>query len=103
MDLHYCRGIYHTYSHLGFVIIDFLVAKDNFFSNVLSFVKAMQHPLGFYKYVVEPKRFLIYPNRDISFVLNNYGHEKYPYNSLDQNNSMHSVYKILSSGYCFLF
>jgi hypothetical protein len=45
---------------------------------------------------MEPKGFLIYLNRGIAFALNNYGHKQDPSNSLDQNDSIHGVYKILS-------
>jgi hypothetical protein len=37
----------------------------------------------------------------IARALSNYGHKQYPFNSLDQNNSIHGVYTILSWGYCF--
>jgi hypothetical protein len=63
---------------------------------LLGFVKVMQYPFEFYKYVMEPKGFLIYPNRGIACTLNNYGHKKYPSNSLYQKNSIHGVYKIPS-------
>jgi hypothetical protein len=45
---------------------------------------------------MEPKGFLIYLNKVIAFALNNFGHKQYPSNSLDQNNSIHGVYKIPS-------
>jgi hypothetical protein len=45
---------------------------------------------------MEPKGFLTYHKRGIKHALNNYGHEQYLSNSLDQNNSIHGVYKILS-------
>ncbi len=38
----------------------------------------------------------------IAHALSNYGHMKYPYNNLDQNDSVHGVYKIPSWVYCFL-
>jgi len=49
-------------------------------------------PLGFFKYVMEPKGFIIYINKGIACALNNFGHKQYPSNSLDQNNSITSVY-----------
>jgi hypothetical protein len=52
--------------------------------------------LRFYKYVMEPKGFLIHFNRDIACALNNFGHKQHPYNSLDQNNSIQGVYGIPS-------
>jgi hypothetical protein len=45
---------------------------------------------------MEPKGFLIYPNKGIACALNNFGHKQYPSNSLDQNNSIHGVYRIPS-------
>jgi len=52
---------------------------------------------------MEPKGILIYLNRGITFALSNFGHKQYPSNSLDQNNSIHGVYKILYEGIIFLF
>ncbi len=46
--------------------------------NTLSHVK---------KYVMEPNVFLGYLERSVAGVLNSFGHEQYPSNSLDQNNS----------------
>jgi hypothetical protein len=46
------------------------------------------------KYVMEPKGFLIYSNRGIACALNNFGHKQYPFNSLDQNNSINGVYML---------
>jgi hypothetical protein len=40
-------------------------------------------PLGCNRYVMEPKRFFIYPKRGIAHPLNNYGHKQYPSSSLD--------------------
>jgi hypothetical protein len=51
-------------------------------------------PLGFFKYVVESNGFLIYPNRGIAHALSNYRHKQYPSNNLNQDNSIHGVYKI---------
>jgi len=45
---------------------------------------------------MEPKGFIIYPNRGIACALNNFRPKKYPSKSLDQNNSNHGVYKIPS-------
>jgi len=44
---------------------------------------------------MEPKGFLICPNKGIACALNNFGHKQY----LSQNNSIHGVYIILSKGY----
>jgi hypothetical protein len=60
-------------------------------------------PLGLFKYVIEPKGILIYLNKGITFALSNFGHKQYPSNSLDQNNSIHGVYKILYEGIIFFF
>jgi hypothetical protein len=45
---------------------------------------------------MEPRGFIIYPNRVIACALNNYGNKQYLSNNLDQNNSNHGVYKIPS-------
>jgi hypothetical protein len=37
---------------------------------------------------------MMHPKRGIAHALNNYGNKEYPSNSLDQNNSIHGVYKI---------
>jgi hypothetical protein len=42
---------------------------------------------------MEPKGFMGYLERGIACGLNNFGHEHYPFNSLNQNNSTHGVYK----------
>ncbi len=45
---------------------------------------------------MEFKQFPVYPNKGISCALNNYGHKQYPFNSLDQYNSIHGVYIVPS-------
>jgi hypothetical protein len=45
---------------------------------------------------MEPKGFIIYPNRGIVFALSNFGHKQYPSNILNQNNPIHGVYIIPS-------
>ncbi len=42
-------------------------------------------------YVMEPNVFLEYHKRGIASVLNSFGHEQYPIDSLDQNNSTPGV------------
>jgi hypothetical protein len=49
---------------------------------------------SFKRYVVEPNVFLGYLERGIVGVLNSFEYEKYPSNSLDQNNSAHGVYSV---------
>jgi len=56
-----------------------------------------------FRYVMEPKGFLIYFNRGITCALNNFGHKQYSSNSLDQNNSIHGIYKIPLWRYFFPF
>jgi hypothetical protein len=51
---------------------------------------------------MELKGFIIYPYGGIIFALNNFGHNQYPPNSLDQNNLIHGVYKYLHEGNAFL-
>jgi hypothetical protein len=63
---------------------------------LLGFLRLCNTLLGFFKYVMEPKGFLIYPNRGIACALSNFGHKQYPSNTLDQNNSIHDVYRIPS-------
>jgi hypothetical protein len=45
---------------------------------------------------MEPKGFLIYLERGITCALGNFGHKQYPSNSVDQNNSIHGVYRIFA-------
>jgi hypothetical protein len=53
----------------------------------------MQYPSKIY---YGAKGILIYPNRGIACAFNNFGHKEYPSNSLDQNNSINGVHRILS-------
>jgi len=46
------------------------------------------------KYVMDPNVFLGYLERGIACSLSIFGHEQYPFNSLDQNNSTHDVYNV---------
>jgi hypothetical protein len=58
---------------------------------------AMLYPSSFYRYVMQAKGFLIYPNRGIACALNNNSrHEQHPFDNLLQNNYTHGVYKIPS-------
>jgi hypothetical protein len=43
---------------------------------------------------MEPNVFLGYLKKGIASVLSSFGHEQYPSNSLDQNNSTHGVYNV---------
>ncbi len=47
------------------------------------------------RHVVEPNVFLGYLVKGIAGVLNSLGHEQYPFDSLNQNNSAHGVYSIM--------
>jgi len=47
------------------------------------------------RYVMEPNVFMEYFERGITSVLNSFGHEQYPFNNLDQNNSTHGVYNVV--------
>ncbi len=47
------------------------------------------------RYVMEPNVFLGYFKRGIVGVLTNFGHEQYPFKSLNQNNSAHGVYNVM--------
>jgi hypothetical protein len=51
-------------------------------------------------YVMEPNVFLGYLERGIACSLIFFGHEQYPCNSLDQNNSIHGAYGVAQQGYC---
>ncbi len=44
---------------------------------------------------MEPNVFFGYLKRGIVGVLNSLGHEQYPFDSLDQNNSAHGVYSVV--------
>jgi hypothetical protein len=67
----------------------------------LGFGMNMQYPSMIFWLRYGAKGYIIYPNRGISCALNNYGHKQYPSNNLDQNNSIHGVYKIPSQGNYF--
>jgi hypothetical protein len=51
---------------------------------------------------MEPKGFLIYPNRGITCALSNFGHKQYPSKNLDQNNSNMVFTKYPHEGNVFL-
>jgi hypothetical protein len=57
---------------------------------------AMQYPSMILKICYVAKEIIIYPNRGITCALNNYRPKQYASNNLDQNNSIHGVYKIPS-------
>jgi hypothetical protein len=44
---------------------------------------------------MEPNVFMGYLVRGIIGVLSSFGHEQYPFESLDQNNSAHGVYNVM--------
>jgi hypothetical protein len=46
------------------------------------------------RYVMKPNVFLGYFERGIECSLSLFGHEQYPFNSLDQNNSAHGFYNV---------
>jgi hypothetical protein len=48
---------------------------------------------------MEPNVVLGYLKRGIVGVLSSFGHEHYPFDSLDQNNSAHGVYSVMQGGY----
>jgi len=43
---------------------------------------------------MEPNVFMGYIERGIASVLSSFGHEQYPSNNLDKNNSAHTVYSV---------
>ncbi len=45
---------------------------------------------------MEPKGFMGYLKRGSACELNNFGHEQFPFDNLNQNNLIHGVYKIPS-------
>jgi hypothetical protein len=51
------------------------------------------------RYVMEPNVFLGYLERGNACLLNLFGHEQYPFNSLDQNNLAHGVYNVAQWGH----
>jgi hypothetical protein len=51
-------------------------------------------PSHFKRYFMETYVFLGYLERGIACSLNLFGHEQYPFNGLDQNNSAHGVYSV---------
>jgi hypothetical protein len=56
-------------------------------------------PSSFKRYVMKPNVFLGYLAWGIISVLSSFGHEQYPSNSLDQNNSAHGVYNVVQLRY----
>ncbi len=67
----------------------------------LGFVRLCNTPPRFFRYVMEPKGFLIYLNRGIACALKKFKHKQYPSNILDQSNSIHGVYRIPHEGVAF--
>jgi hypothetical protein len=53
---------------------------------------AMQYPCKFQIYVVVSKGFMGYRTKGITCALSIFGHEYYPFNTLNQNNLTHDVY-----------
>ncbi len=104
------RGIAHALNNYGhkqypsnsltkiiqsMVFIKYLHVKVLFSFQIL--VWLYNTPPRFNKYVMEPKKFLIYLNKGIARALSsNFGHEQYPFDSLYQKKSTHGVYKIPS-------
>jgi len=54
----------------------------------------MQYPSHVKRYVMETYVFLGHLERGIACSLNLFGHEQYPFNSLDQNNSARGFYNV---------
>jgi hypothetical protein len=46
------------------------------------------------RYVMEPNVFMGYLKKGIACSLSLFGHEQYPFNSLDQNNLAHGFYSV---------
>jgi hypothetical protein len=82
------------------MFINYLHEGITFF---IGFVWAMQYlSNNIYIHIYNGiKGFLIYFKRCIACALNNSRHKRYPSNSLDQNNSIHGVYRVPSRGYWF--
>ncbi len=57
-------------------------------------VKLRSPPPRVKRYVMEPNVFMEYLEKGIACSLNIFGHEEYPSNNLDQNNSTHGVYSV---------
>jgi hypothetical protein len=51
---------------------------------------------------MKPNVFLGYPKKGIACLVDSFGHEQYPSNSLDQNNSTHDVIMYPNEGIAFL-
>jgi len=58
----------------------------------------MQYPSHVKRYVMETYVFLGHLERGIACSLNLFGHEQYPFNSLDQNNSARGFYNVAQWG-----
>jgi len=62
----------------------------------ISFLVKLCNTLSHVKiYVMKPNAFMGSLKRGIVGVLNSFGHEQYPIDSLDQNNSAHGVYSVM--------
>jgi hypothetical protein len=59
--------------------------------SLLVFIGLRNTPPHVKIYVIEPNVFLGYPKRGIACLVDLYGHEQYPSNSLDKNNFAHGV------------
>jgi len=75
---------------------------DASISFLLGFGMAMHTPVNnFKRYVIKLKGFLGYLARGIACALNIPMYEKYPFNSLDENNLTHGVYFLPQVGITF--
>jgi hypothetical protein len=57
-------------------------------------VRLRNTPSHVKRYVMEPNVFIGYLKKGTASVLNNFGHEQYPSDSLHQNNTAHGVYSV---------
>jgi hypothetical protein len=63
-------------------------------SFLVGFGRVVQCPSHVKRYVMETYLFLGYFERGITRSLSLFGHEQYPFNYLDQNNSAHGFYSV---------
>jgi hypothetical protein len=70
--------------------------------SLLVFIRLRNTPPLVKIYVMEANLFLGYLKWGIACLVSPFGHEQYPSNSLDQNNSAHGVIMYLNEGIAFL-
>ncbi len=95
------RGIAYVLSRLGHeqypsnnvdpLCLNYKIQLTRVLVSLSIFIGLRNTPPHVKIYVMEFNVFIGYPKRGIACLVNPYGHEQYPSNNLDQNNSAHDV------------